>query len=153
MKRKEKGFTLIEVLLAVALLGVIGLAIFSGLATASKVMFTADERATAESLARSQMEAVKELVYVPDNNSDGIATYENAKINVPSGYEIWSFIVVDGNDVEYHDTETDIVGVPWNSVSNQAVDEDAGQQRIKLIVYHLDKPLFTLEEYKVDRLW
>ena len=59
----EKGFSLLEVLLAVALLGIIVVAFLGGLATASKVSSMADERATAESLARSQMEFVRSQAY------------------------------------------------------------------------------------------
>jgi prepilin-type N-terminal cleavage/methylation domain-containing protein len=56
---RSRGFTLIEVVIAIAFIGVISIAFLSALSTASTVLVVADERATAESLARSQMEYVK----------------------------------------------------------------------------------------------
>ncbi len=76
----EKGFTLVEVTIAIALMGIIGIAFLGGLATASRGIFTADEQAAAESLARSQMEYVKNLPYA--------ATYTPASI--PPGYTNYS---------------------------------------------------------------
>jgi prepilin-type N-terminal cleavage/methylation domain-containing protein len=57
--KNEKGLALIEVVIAIGILGIIGAAYLGGLANASKSLGVADERATAESLARSQMEYVK----------------------------------------------------------------------------------------------
>jgi len=56
---RSRGLALIEVLIAIALVGVITIAFLSALSTASTVLIIADERATAESLARSQMENIK----------------------------------------------------------------------------------------------
>jgi len=56
---RSRGLALIEVLIAIALVGVITIAFLSALSTASTVLIIADERATAESLARSQMEDSK----------------------------------------------------------------------------------------------
>ncbi len=70
--KNEKGFSLIEVIIAVALLGIIGIALLSGLATASRALFIADERATAESLARSQMEYVKNQPYAASYTPDSV---------------------------------------------------------------------------------
>jgi prepilin-type N-terminal cleavage/methylation domain-containing protein len=59
----EKGFSLMEVALAMALLGVVAVAFLTALATGSRTIFVADERATAESLARTQMEYVRGQEY------------------------------------------------------------------------------------------
>jgi prepilin-type N-terminal cleavage/methylation domain-containing protein len=60
----SRGFTLLEVMMAIALIGIIVVAIMTALSTASTALIIADRRATAESLARTQME------YVKDNNSN-----------------------------------------------------------------------------------
>ncbi len=64
--KNEKGFALIEVIIAIALMGIIAVAFLGGLATASRALFIADERATAESLARSQMEYIKSCNYTSE---------------------------------------------------------------------------------------
>jgi len=151
--KNEKGFSLIEVMIAIALLGIIGVAFLGALATASTALFIADERATAESLARSQMEFVKNQDYkdaisVADGGT-GEAAYDKIDaLDIPVGYVICSVN-------RAGDTVEDIIyGVPWDSdpAVNQAANVDAGLQRIKLIIKHLDKPeVITLEGYKVDR--
>ena len=142
MKKNEKGFSLIEVVIALLLLGIIGVALLSGFATASMALVIADERTTAESLARSQMEYVKNQGY-NTAPAGGEAIYEKIT-GIPGGYTIWSVNRADA-------TVEDIIGVPWDSQNNQAVDTDAGLQRVKLVIKHHDKEIITLEGYKVDR--
>jgi prepilin-type N-terminal cleavage/methylation domain-containing protein len=57
--RSEKGFSLIEVIAALAILGIIGVGFLSSMATASKVTLQTDERQTKANLAETQMEYVK----------------------------------------------------------------------------------------------
>lgn len=57
--RDEKGFSLIEVVIALALLGLIGVGILNIMSIASKATFVIDERQTADNLAETQMEYVK----------------------------------------------------------------------------------------------
>jgi len=59
----EKGFSLIEVTMAIAVLGIVAVAYLGALATGSKAIMIADERATAESLARTQIEYVRSQEY------------------------------------------------------------------------------------------
>lgn len=59
----EKGFSFIEVIIALAVLGVVAVAFLSGLGTASKGLLTTDERETAKNLAEAQIEYVKNLPY------------------------------------------------------------------------------------------
>jgi prepilin-type N-terminal cleavage/methylation domain-containing protein len=61
----SRGFTLIEVVLAIAFVGIITIAFLSALSTASTVLIITDDRATAESLARSQMEDIKSQPDLP----------------------------------------------------------------------------------------
>ncbi len=149
MIKNEKGFSLIEVIIALALLGIIAVAVLGGLATASNTLAIADERTTAESLARSQMEYVKNQSYItvadydPGVPGSGEVTYQKIT-GIPAGYTIWG---VDRADA----TVTDIIGVPWDSQNNQPVTTDVGLQRIKVIIQHHGKDVITLEDYKVDR--
>ena len=151
MKKNEKGFSLIEVVIALLLLGIIGVALLSGLATASKAIYIADERATAESLARSQMEYVKNQNYITAPVG-GEVTYE--EITPPVGYTICS-VNRAGDTIE-----NIIYGVPWDTQANQPSPTDDDIQKITLVVKHHGKEIFTfirdgkkitLEGYKVDR--
>jgi prepilin-type N-terminal cleavage/methylation domain-containing protein len=150
--KSEKGFSLIEVMLAIALLGIVTVAFLGAMSTASTAVFIADERATAESLARSQMEYVKNQDYRASDYipgpppSGGQAVY--LKIDdsqVPGGYTICGLNRSDDT------VENTIYGVPWNSQSGQPVGTDAGLQRVKLVIKHIDKQVLTLEGFKVKR--
>ena len=124
MKKNEKGFSLIEVVIALLLLGIIGVALLSGLATASIALVIADERATAESLARSQMEYVKSIDYVNEATSYPAASIPQEHID--TGYS------------------ATITALPLHN-------PDDGIQKITVTISHNGKEIITLEDYKVDR--
>ena len=81
---KEKGMTLLETAIALALLGMVSTAIFFGLATTSKAVFLANERTTALSLAQSRTESVNTLYPLPDGIYDDPAPvpYENYDVEI-----------------------------------------------------------------------
>jgi prepilin-type N-terminal cleavage/methylation domain-containing protein len=62
--RKQSGFGLIEVIIALGLLGIISIAFLGTLANASSAIILSDGRTTAESLARSEMEYIKSQEYI-----------------------------------------------------------------------------------------
>ena len=136
---RSRGFTLIEIVIAIALLGVVAIAILSSLSTASIALIIADKRATAESLARSQLEFVKNQPYNPAPNG-GEATYPEIS-GIPDGYTIGS-VNRDDEIVE------DVIGIPWDSGNNTALYEDNGLQRIKVIVSRDSEVVITMENYK-----
>ena len=126
--KNEKGFTLIEVMIAIALLGIIAVAFLGALATASRALVIADERTTAESVARSQME------YVKNQNYDAI--------NDPPQYSLLSSIP-DGYTIVVTAERLDPVG--------DGTGNDDGIQKITVTVSHNGKEVITLEDYKVNR--
>ena len=141
--RAEKGFTLIEVIIAMALLGIVGVALLSGMLTSYLSVSLADELATAESLARTEMEYVRNQAYsvcveeqhykwdyeLPSGTTvNGYPSWwSNANHVLPAGYEAYTVSVV----VEaLHPT-------------------DDGIQKMTVIVKHRDKPdVVTLVGYR-----
>jgi len=144
LRGRSRGFTLIEVVIAIALIGIIGAAVLSALSTASLALIIADKRATAESLARTEMEYVKQQQYkcAPDG---GVYTYNITAVTSPdyATYSVWSEGRAPGNY-----TQSVIIGVPWNSGNNTAAPEDNGLQKIKLQIRRGVEVVTTLEDYK-----
>ena len=60
---RSRGLTLVELVIAMAFIGIIAVALLGGLSNAIMSLVVADVRTTAESLARSEMEYVKSQTY------------------------------------------------------------------------------------------
>jgi len=120
--KNERGASLVEALVALGLLGLIATTFLMAIFIATKSIAIADEKATAESLARTQMEYVKQQEYIYDNSE---AEYIEIGLSENPHYSIWS---VDhfGGIVE------EVVAVPWNSQSDMWTSPDDGLQKITL---------------------
>jgi len=139
----SRGFSLIEVAIAIALIGVIAVAVLGALSYASTVLIIADRRATAESLARSQLEYVKNQPYIDYSESDH-----------------GDYDVIDGNpytvEVGVQPIDSDTYE-PYPYIEGDGrFQQDDGIQKITVIVsYDIVRPenkvveeQFTLEGYK-----
>lgn len=120
----EAGTTLLEVVVALAILSMTALAFLGGLVTTSKAAFFVDERATALSLAQSQMEWAQNSSY-----TDNATGYSLAPI--PGGSDYANYSV--------------------NLTAQALHDPDDGIQKLTVIVNHSGEQIITLEGYKVDR--
>lgn len=119
--KEQKGVGFIETLVALAIVGAVAVTFVNSLVTTSKANYTADEQTTAESLARSQMEWVKNLSYIEETSQ-----YSPAPIL---------------DDADYTDYSVLITAQPLHN-------PDDGLQKITITVKHHDVPLITLESYK-----
>ena len=145
----QKGFILIEALMAVLILGIVGLMALQALMLANKAVLLSDIRTTAESLSRTQMEEIKHVAY---NNGyqaavNGEAQYSKI-LDIPSGFYLFS---------EKYNGSTDkgakIIAIAWTSSSGKQLN-DTGLEKIVLYVYHgnsleTSKYILTLEGYVI----
>jgi len=124
--RGESGIALLETLVALAILGIISVAFLSGLTTTSQAAIISDRRATAESLAQSQMESVKNAAcdYVPE------AT-QYTPTQIP-------------DDVSY-------TGFSAAIVAEAIESPDDGVQKITVTITRFGEDIYVLQGYKVDR--
>jgi len=143
----SRGIGLIEVLIALAILGVVAVAFLSGLSTSLKAVFIADERSTAVALAQSQMEYVKSENY--------------------SAISGWAYTVTISTHSYSTDPQwpedppplsSDYSGYCVKAESGQidgATAEADGIRKITITVYHNEdcagEEVLTLKDYKVKR--
>jgi type II secretory pathway pseudopilin PulG len=80
--RGEKGITLLETILALAILGVISASFLGATATTSTARVTADERASGKILAESLMEGIKKDLYATSYNITVPADFAGYSANV-----------------------------------------------------------------------
>ena len=113
----DQGFTLIEALVALGILASVAVVLLGAIAGNYTAVSLVRERTTAESLARSQLEAVQDAPYEPST------PYYSPIVDLPSGY----------------------------AITLEVVPLAAGPQKVKVIVSHGGKQVFTAEDYKIDR--
>ncbi len=146
---RSRGFTLIEVLIALALFTIIAFVFAGGLATASRAVLIADVRTRSESLARTQMESIKEQGY----NS----TYSKISIPGVTGASGPYYICSCSSTGSVNCTASRIIAVAWNSTTNNWTTSETGLQKITLVIKHggtdaaTSREVTRLEGYKVDR--
>ena len=122
--RGQRGVSLVETLVALAVLAAVGVTFLSGLATTSKAVVLADEQATAESIAWTQMESAKHAVYVAE-----ATTYAGEPIPVDKDYLDYTFTIT----------------------TQPLRNPDDGIQKITVTVRRSGAAIVTVEGYKVDR--
>ncbi len=126
--RKEHGFTLIEMLIVLLLLGILALGLVIGLTTGIKAAVKTDIQDTARNLAEAQMENVQTQLYDAVNNPP---IYSELPAADPSGLNLMP---------EVEATRLD---------RGSGTGIDTGIQQIMVKIWQVDKVVFTLEGQKV----
>lgn len=121
---RESGITLIESLVALAILATIAVVFLGGVIGTTKAAAITDEQTTAESLAQSQMEWVQNATYVTDATA-----YSPAALPVSGDYDNYSV----------------------NITAAALHSPDDGIQKITVKIRHSGKEVLQLEGYKVNR--
>jgi prepilin-type N-terminal cleavage/methylation domain-containing protein len=129
--RDQKGWSLVEVLVAVAILAVVGVAFLSALTTGYLALVVADEDTVAESLTRTEFESIKNAGYpirlVALNPNPALSEFLSHKPVL--------------NDLYAVDIEVAELGDE---------SEDRPVQLITVHISHQGEVVLTTQTYKVD---
>jgi Tfp pilus assembly protein PilV len=118
----QKGQIMIEVLVALAILGIVAVAFLTALTTTSVALIIADQKTTAESLARSELEFIG-----------------------TQGYPIYDY------ETSVDNYTLKVYAVFIDPQTHEAQEEDEGMQEITVEVYQEDKLVNTTRNYKTER--
>lgn len=118
----NKGFAFLETVVALGLLGIIAVVFLSSIGTATKATVVTDERVTAESLARSEIEYVKSCAYQYYTTEYPV----DPALDIPSGWSV-------------------------NTTVEALVDRDDDIQKIKVTVQRDGEDKLSAFTYKVNR--
>jgi prepilin-type N-terminal cleavage/methylation domain-containing protein len=127
--RSDAGFSLVEIVITIAIVGVTFSAILGGLFASITVSALQQKEATADTVARSAAEVVKDSEHNPYSNCAGPGHYSLTGLSVPSGFS------VSITDVAYWDGQPpagSAVGFQSNCPS------DRGIQRITIAATSAD---------------
>jgi prepilin-type N-terminal cleavage/methylation domain-containing protein len=130
LRGSSRGFSMLEVVIAIALLGIIAISVLSALQTAALALISADRRATAESIARTQMEYVRYSPY-DDILEGGHPQYDldpQIQTTLPPDFSVVT------------------IAIRLNKDENPS--DDDGIQEITVTVSHEDRVVVTLEDFK-----
>ena len=136
--RGQEGVSLLETVIALALLGIIGATFLGGLTTASKGTMLSQEMVVAESLAKSQVEHIKSQEYISVFNYDPETNYYEV-IDIPP------HLVSAGYSVEINPPQY-VVANGENMTAGRAGFE---LQSITIVIKLNDKPISELTTYRV----
>ena len=134
--RKERGFTLIEVLVAILLLVILTAALATGFVTASKVLLRNDVHQTALNLAEDELESVKNQPYQEVSNP----VYTVAAIPSPqNGIYTATITATAGTDT-----------TAFNPNANPPQGRDIKLQKITVQIFKNGSLTYSLDGYKVE---
>jgi prepilin-type N-terminal cleavage/methylation domain-containing protein len=125
----EEGFTLIEVLMAVMLLAICAVGMFSLLAPASRLILQTSIKENAMNLATAQLEYIKNLPYDRDT--------------APPTYELEDL------SSQYSGFTPSIIAERIHPVDSTETG-DEGVQKITITIAYEGDTITTLEGYKAD---
>jgi prepilin-type N-terminal cleavage/methylation domain-containing protein len=133
--RSEKGISLIEVVVALAVIGIVAVGFLSAMTTSSRAAIKADQMDTARTLAQSVLEYIKIQKFAPS-------------YPLPSD-------MFDSDSNEFKDYPGYTVGAvytdKWQITPSTPAERDSLIQKINIAISFSDNLIYTLEDCKTRR--
>ncbi len=140
MMVNQRGFSLTEVVIALAIFGMVGASVMVALNASSKTIVSAHEITVAESLSRTIIEYVKRSSY---DSTSGIPVYDS---------DVEDYGALLGLDGEpYYGNYTVNVNIARLDPEADGSGDDDGIQKITVEILYDSRTVLATEAYKVDR--
>ncbi len=128
----QRGISFVETLVAVAILGAIGVTFMSAMYTAHRNVGIMDEQQQAETLARSQLEQIKDAPYLESGEYP-------VTVDLPSQYSMTITVTAPMH-----------IGTLENNTPLEELVEDVSAiQEITVFIYHGNTPVLLVACYKL----
>lgn len=128
--RGEQGITLTEVLVTMAITGIVTVAFLTSMSATSKAVMVSQERVTAENLAKSQMEYMRSQQY--------------DELNTPPQY-----LLLPAGDIP--ENYAIVITAERLDPEGDGSSDDDELQKLTVIVNHDGAEAFRLEGYRMKR--
>lgn len=144
-----RGAVLIEVLIALAILGLISVVFIGGIYSSLQAARLADERSNALTIAKSQIEYARDQDYSETDWEYSVDTSGSSPSTAPSWWATAQPSALDAEFDGYSVTVSGepVAGIDWDGESGP----DEGIRVITATVYHHGNEVFVLSNYEVDR--
>ncbi|MBN1856851.1 MAG: prepilin-type N-terminal cleavage/methylation domain-containing protein [Dehalococcoidia bacterium] len=146
-RRHEKGQILIEVLIALALLGMIATTFLGAMYTALQAARISEEKSATLTLVKSEIEYIKDQPYSENDWAYSVSTTERSTSQAPSW---WATSPPPLLPAEYEGYSVDIAGVSDIDLDGTG-GPDEGIRTITAVARRDGQVIFTMEDYEVDR--
>jgi prepilin-type N-terminal cleavage/methylation domain-containing protein len=144
VRSNQKGFSLAEVVVAMAIFGVVGTSVMLALNASSGTIVSAHEITIAESVTRTTIEFIKRSDY-DSTNTPPLYDTDSTDADAVD----YAFLGLDG-DPYYGDYAVD-VNVERLDPQADGLGDDDGLQKITVTVTYHNRLVLTTEAYKVNR--
>jgi type II secretory pathway pseudopilin PulG len=148
LKRGQTGETLLEILVSVALIGVIGVVFLQAMGTSTDSMAMVEEFNAAESLARTQMEYIKSQDFSDDVWNYTLTVSQREPSQQPSWWDESNSPLL---SEEYCNYSVSCSAEDADIDSDGTNDDGARKITVKVFHYANTDPVMTLVGYKVKR--
>lgn len=145
----SQGAVLIEVLIALAILGLISVVFIGAIYTSLQAARLTDERSNGLTIAKSQIEYVRDQGYSANDWGYSVDTTGSSASVEPSW---WTTAQPPALDAEFAGYSVTVTGEPvsWIDWDDESGPDD-GIRVITATVYHHGDEVFALSNYEVDR--
>lgn len=150
--KQEKGISLVETIVGLAIISIVSVAFMTGLATNFKGKTVQDKGAFGEAIAISQMEYVKTQPFSTDEWSYTVSTTNRSSTQQPSWWNDDNPPLLEGDYSRYYAV---LIAEDFDADGDSLIEvpgDDDSVREITITVYNAtDEVQFSLTSYKTDR--